>query len=132
MKAQDTYPHVDAYLFVDKHPWAPFAVGWLWRVPKCPFCGKKHVHGGGNVLEAPAPWHLGLRVPHCLKSAPTDYYLVDADQAASIQIKRQARAKLAAAIRAGNRTARRIVERARMELAARRAARKRYAAPAPL
>lgn len=38
----------------------------------CPFCGKKHYHGGGN---GPEP-HLGGRAAHCLNGPPRGYVLL--------------------------------------------------------
>jgi hypothetical protein len=27
--------------------------GWGWRVPRCPYCGAKHMHGGGAPEDNP-------------------------------------------------------------------------------
>ena len=49
---------------------------WLWVIRKCPFCGKKHTHGGMRVEENPYE-ALGARVPHCENSPyPHEYVLV--------------------------------------------------------
>jgi hypothetical protein len=37
---------------------------WLWIVPRCPLCGRKHQHGGGH-LDADPRALLGHRVRHC-------------------------------------------------------------------
>jgi len=47
---------------------------WLWRVLKCPFCGKKHVHGGGCIGEPPLG---GTRVSHCVPGAGKEYRLLE-------------------------------------------------------
>ena len=48
---------------------------WVLTVDECPYCGKRHEHGGGRVDEPPA---LGFRVPHCLtRPAPPDYELIE-------------------------------------------------------
>ena len=39
-----TAPLVLAPAVLVRHRW-----GWQWVIPKCPYCGKKHTHGG----EAP-------------------------------------------------------------------------------
>lgn len=49
---------------------------WSLTVERCPLCGKRHVHGGG---DGPSPT-LGHRVSHCAGDdvAAGDYFLVDA------------------------------------------------------
>jgi len=42
---------------------------WLWRIAKCPFCGKKHIHGG----TGPEP-DGGHRASHCTGGSG-NYYL---------------------------------------------------------
>jgi hypothetical protein len=37
---------------------------YLWIIVKCPYCGKKHTHGGGPLDGDPREY-LGDRVPHC-------------------------------------------------------------------
>ena len=51
--------------------------GWLWVIPHCPLCGKKHVHGGGGFDDDPRRY-LDHRIPHCLKKPEgVDYELKD-------------------------------------------------------
>ena len=47
------------------------ALDGFWRlvVPRCPFCGGKHLHGGGNGVVP----HVGHRVADCTRG--TGYYL---------------------------------------------------------
>jgi len=45
---------------------------YLWRVLKCPHCGKKHTHGAGTSEEH-AERLLGHRVGHCPPSRKKDY-----------------------------------------------------------
>ena len=40
------------------------ATGWSLVVVCCPFCGDKHVHGGGSGLDDPRRF-LSARVSHC-------------------------------------------------------------------
>ena len=40
------------------------AHGAVWVVEQCPYCGERHVHGGGGPNEDPRRF-LGHRVPHC-------------------------------------------------------------------
>lgn len=46
-----------------------------WVIIRCPFCGKRHTHGGGQVSGDPYEL-LGHRVPHCLTKHDHDYELV--------------------------------------------------------
>ncbi len=39
--------------------------GWMWVVPKCPFCKRQHAHGGGQLDENPFRL-LGHRRSHCV------------------------------------------------------------------
>ncbi len=39
---------------------------WLWIVPRCPLCRKRHQHGGGHFDDDPRAL-LGHRVGHCWK-----------------------------------------------------------------
>ena len=43
---------------------------WFWRIPKCPFCGKTHTHGGGSGPEPDG----GHRASHCTGGSG-NYYL---------------------------------------------------------
>ena len=47
---------------------------WAVTVERCPFCGRKHHHGGGNG-EAP---DLGARRAHCITGLGGTYELVAA------------------------------------------------------
>lgn len=40
------------------------ARGYQWIVPRCPFCGQAHGHGGGNLGDDPRRY-LGHRVADC-------------------------------------------------------------------
>jgi hypothetical protein len=63
---------------------------WTWVVARCPYCGKRHVHGG-HVLSDPGigdprRW-LGGRVAHCIPKGDRDEYrLVEADPAATVAL----------------------------------------------
>ena len=37
---------------------------YLWIVPRCPLCSRKHQHGGGDLAGDPRTL-LGHRVAHC-------------------------------------------------------------------
>lgn len=69
----NTYPQVPAIL-------KPSRGGYLWLVPRCPLCGKKHQHGGGRLTGDPRRL-LGHRVAHCGGSqrfgGPGGYELVE-------------------------------------------------------
>lgn len=57
-----------------KHPEAPCVLVsngriYQWLVLQCPYCGRRHWHGGGLVDGDPRK-QLGFRVPHC--TAPFD------------------------------------------------------------
>jgi hypothetical protein len=43
--------------------------GYLWQVPRCPRCGRKHQHGGGYLTGDPRTL-LGHRVAHCTGRSP--------------------------------------------------------------
>ena len=49
---------------------------WLWWIRQCPFCGRRHHHGGGRITEDPRRY-LSDRVPHCSIKLPfgSKYYL---------------------------------------------------------
>jgi hypothetical protein len=49
---------------------------WLLIVEKCPYCGKKHTHGGG---DGKLPGSYGFRVPHCFGDHP-QYELIPAPE----------------------------------------------------
>ncbi len=59
---------------------------WLWIVPRCPLCGKRHQHGGGH-FDADPRTLLGHRVGHCTRLSPAEvargYALVEVAQEAS-------------------------------------------------
>jgi hypothetical protein len=43
--------------------WAdPDPRGWQLIVASCPFCGQRHIHGGGEVELPPT---YGVKTPHC-------------------------------------------------------------------
>ena len=45
----------------------------LWRVIRCPFCGKSHTHGAGSPTDDPLRL-LGHRVAHCIGPFPHPEY----------------------------------------------------------
>lgn len=45
---------------------------WRWVVLSCPFCEKKHTHGGGRIGEVPLG---GCRVAHCVSGSGREYWL---------------------------------------------------------
>jgi hypothetical protein len=49
---------------------------YVWEVTSCPYCGRRHSHGGGTRTEDPRDF-LGLRVAHCAKHPDTRYQLVE-------------------------------------------------------
>ena len=53
---------------------------WLWIVPSCPFCGKRHTHGGGPLDGDPREY-LGGRASHCWLGDGGQYILTEATAA---------------------------------------------------
>lgn len=49
---------------------------WLWVIDRCPFCGKRHEHGGGELSGDPRRV-LGTRTPHCIGEHKGSYTLVE-------------------------------------------------------
>jgi len=49
--------------------------GFRWVVDRCPYCGRRHTHGGGPLDGDPRAG-LGPRAPHC--HAGPEYALVEA------------------------------------------------------
>ena len=47
---------------------------WYWEVIRCPYCGKKHRHGGEDWIES-RRW-LGCRIAHCMPRDYDEYRLV--------------------------------------------------------
>lgn len=45
---------------------------WVLLIEECPFCGGRHVHGGGSLEGPPA---LGERLSHC-RDDPRTYTLI--------------------------------------------------------
>ena len=54
--------------------------GYLWVIPRCPFCRRKHTHGGGATGEDPRAY-LGGRVAHCGTGEWREYVLVEQEAA---------------------------------------------------
>jgi len=46
---------------------------WVLTVVTCPFCGKSHQHGGGDLSHPPL---LSYRLSHCVTQPSRDYELV--------------------------------------------------------
>jgi hypothetical protein len=69
-------PKAPAKLIINRE--GPHAI-YQWVVIRCPFCGKKHYHGGGRVGGDPRRL-LGSRVSHCSGRCRTtgEYLLVEA------------------------------------------------------
>ena len=57
---------------------------WLLVIPRCPFCGRGHQHGGGPLDEDPRRYLSG-RVPHCANSFD-DAYVLTGDPALQGQV----------------------------------------------
>lgn len=51
---------------------------YLWEVPHCPYCGRTHTHGGGEITGDPRSY-LSYRSPHCATNTQRqpDYLLVE-------------------------------------------------------
>lgn len=62
----------------------------LWKIKKCPLCGKSHVHGAGGPDYNPRKL-LGHRWPHCKKHIPGNkgYVLVEEETPQSINEKKK-------------------------------------------
>src|ERR1044071_8078779 len=74
----DGIPYAGAYLKQVEPP----GRGYWWIVPKCPLCGDRHVHGGGNGDKDPRRF-LSHRVGHCLTrtlESERGYILVELDE----------------------------------------------------
>src|SRR5687768_2787347 len=52
--------------------WSSRAKYWAVLIPRCPLCGRKHYHGGG---DGPEP-DLGWRASHCAEFHES-YFLVE-------------------------------------------------------
>ncbi len=52
--------------------------GWAWVVDRCPFCGMRHIHGGGGRDDNPSDF-LGARASHC-KSRRREYNLIEKEE----------------------------------------------------
>jgi hypothetical protein len=48
---------------------------WRWVVLRCPFCSRRHSHGGGLLAESPFRY-LGSRISHCTTWESHSYILV--------------------------------------------------------
>jgi len=48
---------------------------YIWVVSECPYCGKRHEHGGGPVEGDPRKF-LGPRESHCELGATGGQYLL--------------------------------------------------------
>lgn len=62
-------PEAPAYL----SPPTRRSEGWLWIVPKCPYCTREHVHGAG--IDGTVDGH---RVSHCASGeSNAGYFLAE-------------------------------------------------------
>lgn len=54
------------------------AENWIWAIDACPYCGHRHIHGGGSLYGDPRQL-LGDRAPHCAgdKTGLPNYLLVE-------------------------------------------------------
>ena len=70
----DSPPDVQLPVVLVRAVWhAPDRV-WLLKIAACPFCGRRHMHGGGSDPAAPT---YGTRLSHCGVRGPArDYRLV--------------------------------------------------------
>lgn len=70
----DSTPGVQLPSVVVRAVWhAPDRV-WLLKIAACPFCGRRHMHGGGSDPAAPT---YGTRLSHCGARGPArDYRLI--------------------------------------------------------
>ena len=62
----------EALAFLDSH-----RDGRTWVIRRCPFCRKRHLHGGGGLEDDPRTF-LGPQRAHCLDDGR--YELVEADR----------------------------------------------------
>ena len=49
---------------------------WILEIAKCPFCEKRHTHGGGSIDRPPL---LGSQLCHCVTGSLHEYELVPAE-----------------------------------------------------
>ena len=56
---------------------------WQWVIERCPYCKKRHVHGGGSVIDNIPRTMLTHRSAHCgdpfREKASAGYVLVEKD-----------------------------------------------------
>ena len=65
---------------------------WSWIVESCPFCGRRHMHGGGPLAESPFR-HLGARMRHCGNGDGTDHSYILCAAPGSEHVYRSYRAR---------------------------------------
>jgi hypothetical protein len=65
---------------------------WRWIVESCPFCGRRHIHGGGPLAESPFR-HLGARTRHCGNGNGVNYSYILCAAPGSEDVYRSYRAR---------------------------------------
>ena len=75
-----TFP--DAHVFLDV-----VQGGFVWIIPKCPRCGRRHQHGGGGLVtrQVDPRASLGHRAAHCLH-LNSGYILVEENREHTDQV----------------------------------------------
>jgi hypothetical protein len=76
MSATLTIPQADTAIPVARAHLVRGATCWRWVVDRCPHCGKRHGHGGGELAGDPRRY-LTHRVADC--GADGGYTLVEAE-----------------------------------------------------
>jgi hypothetical protein len=76
-----------------------FDAGFIWRVPRCPYCSKTHTHGAGLVGENPVGY-LSHKSSSCFARALNHgYMLIDLEPAKTAATIARARRRFALGIR---------------------------------
>lgn len=73
-QSNDSVPNVQPPSVVVRAVWHALDRVWLLKITTCPFCGRRHMHGGGGD---PAGAFYGARLSHCGTRGPArDYRLI--------------------------------------------------------